>query len=321
MFHMAKKQGGLGKGLDKLFIESGVEEWEKSATPKEITSVRLSDIEPDKAQPRKKFDDEALKALSESILAHGVLQPIVVRSAARPEDDDRTKALLAGKYRIISGERRWRASKLAGLDEIPVVIKELSDTEAGAVMLVENLQREDLNPVETARGLRRLIEEFGLTHEETAKIVGISRPNLTNSLRLLALPENVLDFLESGELSAGHARALLPLENETRINETMDIVLAKQLSVRETEKLVKNLLLRDEQVDLPEEKPVLSEKKIYMEKLEEKISSKLGRKAFLNEKNAKKGSGKLEIEYYGSEDLESLLKALCGTDIFDEFGD
>ena len=239
---MAKKLNGLGKGLDALFIESGINTKEQVSHNTEINKLRLSDIEPDKNQPRKVFDEEALNNLAESIAAHGVLQPIVVRSAAREEDDENTKNLLAGKYRIISGERRWRASKIAGLTEIPVIVRELSDTEAGAIMLVENLQREDLSPVETARGLKRLIEEFGLTHEETAKIVGISRPNLTNSLRLLALPENVLDFLESGDITPGHARTLLPLENEKDINEALDIVLSKQLSVRDTEKLVKNII-------------------------------------------------------------------------------
>ena len=318
---MTKKHGGLGKGLDKLFTETGVEEWQNPAKPSEITRVRLSDVEPDRNQPRKVFDEEALKTLSESIAAHGVLQPLVVRSAARPEDDERTRTLLAGKYRIISGERRWRASKLAGLTEVPVVVKELSDTEAGAVMLVENLQREDLNPVEVARGLRRLIEEFGLTHEETARIVGVSRPNLTNSLRLLTLPENVLDFLESGDITPGHARTLLPLGSEEIINEALDVVLAKQLSVRDTEKYVKNLLSRRDKAPTAERSAKEIEKKIYMEKLQERITSKLGRKALITTAGRKKDSGKLEIEYYGREDLEALLRGLCGDDIFNEYKD
>lgn len=316
---MAKKQGGLGKGLGALFIESGIDEAKGTeVSASEVSVVRISDIEPDKSQPRKHFSDDALKTLADSISAHGVLQPIVVRSAARENDDENTKKLLSGKYRIISGERRWRASKLAGLTEIPVVIKELTDKEASAVMLVENLQREDLSPVETAKGLLRLIDEFGLTHEETAKIVGISRPNLTNSLRLLSLPENVLDFLETGDITPGHARTLLPLENEKDINEALDVVLAKQLSVRETEKLVKNIIAARTKVGKEELSPKELEKKIYIEKLEEKVSSKLGRKAFLNTKNKRKGSGKLEIEYYSSEDLEALLKELCGSDLFSD---
>lgn len=317
---MAKKFGGLGKGLDKIFTETGIGEWAAPSDPTVVSTVRLSDIEQDRDQPRKSFDEAALEALSESIAAHGVLQPLVVRSAARADDDQATKELLKGKYRIISGERRWRASKMAGLTEVPVVVKELSDTEASAVMLVENLQREDLNPVEVALGLKRLIDEFGLTQEETARIVGISRPNLTNSLRLLALPQNVLDFLASGDITPGHARSLLPLENDEAINEALDVVLAKQLSVRETEKYVKNLLEGREKAEKTEEKPN-AELKIYMEKLEEKLSGKLGRKAVISSNSRKKGTGRVEIEYYNNEDLEALLKILGGNDIFDEFKD
>ena len=317
---MPKKTSALGKGLDALFAETHPDTFDSEKSSAEITTLPISDIEPDRDQPRKKFDDEALKALADSIASHGVLQPIVVRSAAREDDDERTKRLLSGKYRIISGERRWRASAIAGLTEIPVVIKELSDTEASAVMLVENLQREDLNPVEIARGLKKLTDEFGLTQEETAKIVEISRPNLTNSLRLLSLPENVLDFLESGDITPGHARTLLPLESEDAINEALDIVLSKQLSVRETEKMVKNILSRRDKKDTP-----ANEKKrdsdIYMEKLQEKITSRLGRKAHISASSKKNGAGMLEIEYYSNEDLESLLKTICGKDVFDEYAE
>ncbi len=317
---MAKKFGGLGKGLDKIFTETGVEEWKTPTDPSQVTVVRLSDIEPDRDQPRKKFDEEALQALAESIATHGVLQPLVVRSAARPEDDESTREKLTGKYRIISGERRWRASKMAGLVTVPVVVKELSDTEASAVMLVENLQREDLNPVEVARGLKRLIDEFGLTQEETARIVGISRPNLTNSLRLLTLPSNVLDFLSTGDITPGHARTLLPLGSEEAINDALDVVLAKQLSVRDTEKYVKNLLVRREKgVEQETKRTDKAELKIYMEKLQERVTGRLGRKTFIAANGRKKGAGRLEIEYYSTEDLEALLKQLCGNDIFDEY--
>ena len=315
---MAKKQSGLGKGLDALFIETGIDEKGNVKDNSEIISVRLSDIEPDKNQPRKAFNEEALQVLADSIASHGVLQPIVVRSAAPEDADENTKKLLEGKYRIISGERRWRASKLAGLTEIPVVIKELNDIEASAVMLVENLQREDLTPVETAKGLRRLIEEFGLTHEETAKIVGISRPNLTNSLRLLTLPENVLDFLDSGDITPGHARTLIPLGDEKEINEALDVVLAKQLSVRETEKFVKNLIASKNKAEKETKNAKDAEREIYIGKLEERISSSLGRKAFIAEGAGKKGAGKLEIEFYSSEDLEALLKNICGSSIFSD---
>ena len=313
---MSKKLNGLGKGLDALFLESKIEENKAAVNLADITKLRISDIEPDKNQPRKNFSEEAIKTLADSIAIHGVLQPIVVRSAASENDSESTKKLLEGKYRIVSGERRWRASKLAGLTEVPVVIKELTDSEAGAIMLVENLQREDLNPVGTARGLKRLIEEFGLTHEETAKIIGISRPNLTNCLRLLSLPDNVLDFIESGDISAGHARTLIPLEKEETINEALDIVLAKQLSVRETERLVKNMLSAKELKGKSSIQEV--DKQIYLKKLEECVASKLGRKASICAKGSK-GAGKLEIQYYSSKDLEELLMTLCGKDIFDEF--
>ncbi len=315
---MAKKPGGLGKGLDALFIETGIDEKGNERNASEITKVRISDIEPDKNQPRKAFNEEALQVLADSISAHGVIQPIVVRSAAPEDADENTKKLLEGKYRIISGERRWRASKIAGLTEIPVVIKELNDTEASAVMLVENLQREDLTPVETAKGLRRLIEEFGLTHEETAKLVGISRPNLTNSLRLLTLPENVLDFLDSGDITPGHARTLIPLGDEKEINEALDVVLAKQLSVRETEKLVKNLLASKNKAEKEKNTVKDAEMEIYLGKLEERISSSLGRKTYIAENAKSKGAGKLEIEFYSREDLEALLKNICGSDIFSD---
>ncbi|MBQ8758683.1 MAG: ParB/RepB/Spo0J family partition protein [Clostridia bacterium] len=314
---MAKKPSGLGKGLDALFIETGIDEKGNVQNTSDVTTVRISDIEPDKNQPRKAFNEEALQVLADSITAHGVLQPIVVRSAAPEDADENTKKLLEGKYRIVSGERRWRASKMAGLTEIPVVVKELNDTEASAVMLVENLQREDLTPVETAKGLRRLIEEFGLTHEETAKLVGISRPGLTNSLRLLQLPENVLDFLDSGDITPGHARTLIPLGDEKEINEALDVVLAKQLSVRETEKLVKNILSSRNKAE-KDKTPKDADREIYLGRLEEKISSSLGRKAFIAQGTGKKGAGKLEIEFYSSDDLEALLKNICGSDIFSD---
>lgn len=208
---------------------------------------------------------------------------------------------------------------MAGLTEVPVVVKELNDTEASAIMLVENLQREDLNPVEVARGLKRLIDEFGLTQEETAKIVGISRPNLTNSLRLLSLPANVLDFLASGDITSGHARTLLPLGSEEAINEALDVVLAKQLSVRDTEKYVKNLLTRRERGNVQEEKRTAkaNSKSIWTNCRKRSPASSAG-KAVIAASGRKKGAGRLEIEYYNNEDLETLLKQLCGDDIFDD---
>jgi len=313
---MAKNKG-LGKGLDALFSDSGYSFDKETNESEGIVTLRISDIEPDKKQPRKLFVDDALESLAQSIERHGVLQPLVVRKISSDDTTSATSKLLGEKYSIISGERRWRASKMAGLTEVPVVIKDISDTEAAAIMLVENLQREDLNPVEQAQGLKRLIDEFGLTQEETASIVGISRPALANSLRLLNLPDEALDALTHGDISAGHARALLSLGNDDDIISALQTVVGKDLSVRETERLVKVLI---NEKNKPEE--VLKtlkqkEKEIYITSLEEKISSKLGRKSYISKGNKKDGSGKLEIEYYGHEDLEALLKLLCGNDIFD----
>lgn len=314
---MARKSG-LGKGLDALFSEAqfdadGIQE--KSG---EIITLRLSDIEPDKNQPRKTFEPEALSSLADSISTHGILQPLVVRKPETSEGDDAISKILGNKYRIVAGERRWRAAKMAGLTEVPVIIKEMTDHEAAAIMLVENLQREDLNSVEQARGLKRLLEEFSLTQEETASIVGISRPALTNSLRLLTLPKKTLSLLENGDISAGHARALLAIGNAKEIDNAAETVVSKQLSVRETERLAKLVF---DQLNSPKtpEKPQKANKSAlaYIGKLEDNMSSALGRKAkIVMNKKGKKG-GKLELEYYDNTDLEKLIKSLCG-DIFEK---
>lgn len=311
------KKTGLGKGLDALFSDNSYtfENDSKNDTA-DIKYVRLSDVEPDKNQPRKDFDEEALNSLCESIKTHGVLQPLVVRRA-KTESQNAASKLLEEKYTIISGERRWRASNMAGLHEIPVVIKDISDTDVAAIMLVENLQREDLNPIELARGLKRLIDEYGLTQEKTAEIVGISRPALTNSLRLLTLPEEVISTILSGDITQGHARALLGLGNEDLIVSVLQVVVRNDLSVRETENLVKNTLNQNKAKKVKQE-ALFTKKRIYLDTLEDKISSKLGRKTFIHDVKKNTNKGKLEIEYYGNEDLEALLKLLCGDDIFSE---
>ena len=316
---MAVKNKGLGKGLGALFTEAEYFVEESSAA---VNKVRISDIEPDKEQPRKVFNEEALTSLAESIERHGILQPLVVRKVKTPEGASAASKLLGDKYTIISGERRWRAAKMAGLTEVPVVVKELSDTDVAAIMLVENLQREDLNPVELAEGLKRLIDEFGLTQEEAASIVGISRPALTNSLRLLSLPEEALDTLACGDITAGHARALLSLGNQDLIHSALQNVVSKNLSVRETEKLVKDIIKAGEAVpaEIPDDKTLKKQRdmKVYLSKLEEKISSSLGRKISIAQNKKKPGQGKLEIEYYDDTDLETLLKSICGNDIFSD---
>lgn len=318
---MAKNKS-LGKGFDALFKDSDYGfNMSDNNSNSSVFNVRISDIEPDRAQPRKNFNDESLNSLSESIERHGVLQPLVVRKA-KSEAQSQVGKILEEKYTIISGERRWRAAKMAGLSEVPVVVKELSDTEIAAVMLVENLQREDLNPVELAEGLKRLIDEFGLTQEEAASIVGISRPALTNSLRLLTLPDEVLDTLSNGDITQGHARALLSLGDNDDILSQLQIVVSKGLSVRETEKLVKDFIKQKEKKTVnsanDEAIKAVRDMKIYISKLEEKLSSGIGRKISINQNKKKPQSGKVEIEYYDDDDFEALMKQLCGNDVFDD---
>lgn len=219
---MAAKKGGLGRGLDSLFIDSGG----SVAAP---SVIKMAEIEPDKDQPRKIFEDESLAELAASITEHGVLQPIAVRP------------MPAGGYRIIAGERRWRAARLAGLAEIPAVVKDVSDSEAMELALIENLQREDLDPVEEAEGYRQLMERCGLTQEQAAQRLGKSRTAVTNSLRLLGLPEQAREWLRAGRLSAGHAKVILGLETEELKLEAARRVLEKDLNVRETEALCKKL--------------------------------------------------------------------------------
>lgn len=280
----AKNKGGLGKGLDALFMDNSIEEEAKSAV-----KLKLNDIEPNRAQPRKSFDEEALEELANSISTHGVIQPLLVRPLAD------------GGYQLIAGERRWRASRMAGLTEVPVVIREMSDSEAMELALVENLQREDLNPIEEAQGLALLMETYGLTQEQAAKRVGKSRPAVANSMRLLSLPQDVLAMVERGELSAGHARTILALENAGQITALANEIVKKNLSVRETERAVKALL----KGDAKKEKRV-KKRDTYYDEVELAVSQALGRKAKVSLSGGNKG--KLEIEFFGKEDLSKLMK-------------
>ena len=209
---MGKKLGGLGKGLNAIFIEND------SETEGGTVTLKISEIEPNRTQPRKEFDEQALSELAESISQHGLLQPLLVRP------------LTLGGYQIVAGERRYRASRMAGLTEVPVIIKELTDTETMEIALIENLQREDLSPVEEALGYKALIDEHGFSQEEVEKSVGKSRPAVANALRLLKLPDNIMEYLKDGKISAGHARALLTLENEELMTELADEIVAKDLS-------------------------------------------------------------------------------------------
>jgi ParB family chromosome partitioning protein len=278
---MAKK--GLGSGLDALFGSDA--DLKEDAG---LLNLPISKVEPAADQPRERFDPEALEDLADSIRQHGVLQPIAVR------------ALGGGYYQIIAGERRWRAAREAGLDTIPVRVMEADDRSARVLALVENLQRQDLNPVEQAKGLNSLMKDFGLTQEAAAEQVGFSRPAVANALRLLSLPEPVLAMLEEGSLTSGHARALLALGDEESICRTAELVVKEELSVRQTEELIKR------RKAAPKKKKE-SPRSIYVRDLEERLGSHWNRKVRITEG---KRRGKLEIEYYGNEDLDRLLAAM-----------
>lgn len=280
---MAAKKGGLGQGLDALFNTNSAEELSSSGK----VTLKITDIEPNRNQPRKVFDEAALTELSESIAQNGILQPLLVRPMAD------------GSYQIVAGERRWRAARKAGLTEVPVYIRALSDEEVAAMTLVENLQRQDLNPIEEAQGISRLMEEYGYTQEQTAQRIGKSRSAVANALRLLALPADVLEYVRDGLISAGHARALLSLENEDLIRHMANEVIAKGYSVREAERLVKKLTKR---VEIPEEKPT-TKRDSFFDEVELSLSAATGRKVKV--KGDEKG-GSLEIEFYSLEDLKGL---------------
>ena len=266
------------------------------------TMLRIADIEPRSDQPRKTFEHESLEQLAESIGQFGVLQPIIVRESK----------LLTGTYEIIAGERRWRASKMAGLSEIPAVILEGDDLKAAQIAVIENIQREDLNPVEEAMAYDLLIERYDLTQEQVAKQVGKNRATVANALRLLELPEDVLALLKNGDLSAGHARALLGLKNEEQMASLAQRIIEKGLSVRDVEKTVR--LMNYEPVE-KEEDDELSQRKVYMRDLEHRAVRVLGRRVKIV-KSAKKKV--IELAYSDDDDLEALLTAICGSNFFED---
>lgn len=282
---MAIKKGGLGRGLDALFADNSIEEISSSNTVK----LKINEIEPNRDQPRKTFDEKALSELADSIAQHGVIQPLLVR----PIQDG---------YQLVAGERRWRAARLAGLTEVPVVVKELSDSETMEIALIENLQREDLNPIEEAEGLQLLIDTYGLTQDECAKRVGKSRPAITNSLRLLNLPGALSQLVRDGKLSSGHARALLPLGDEEKMLEAAKEITQKDLSVREVERMVK-LLGKSGSAEKRVKK-----RDVYFDEVELALGEAMGRKVRVF--NGKGGKGTLEIEFFGKEDLAKIAKAL-----------
>lgn len=282
---MAKKLGGLGKGLSAIFIENDNEESNGAV------SLKISEIEPNRAQPRKDFDEAALSELAESIARHGLLQPILVRP------------LTLGGYEIVAGERRYRAARMAGLTEVPVIIRELSESETMELALIENLQREDLTPLEEALGYEVLINEHGFTQEEVAETVGKSRPAVANSLRLLKLPESIAEYLKEDKLTAGHARALLTLPTEEIMLQVCEQIIKSNLSVRQTEKLCKKLTA--------EKKPPKPAEKVpnYYKEVELTLSESLGRKISVTKSKGKQG-GILQIEFYSDEELTELSNKL-----------
>ena len=276
---------GLGKGLGALMGDFVEETHDNS--PYQVLPIHK--IEPNPGQPRQDFDQEELAALSESIATHGLVQPLTVRQ------------MESGYYQIIAGERRWRAARLAGIKEVPVVIIEADDKKTMELALVENLQRQDLNPMEEALGYRVLMDEYGLTQEQTAERVGKSRPAVANALRLLSLPESITDLLRNGALSAGHARALLSLKTEKQQRDAAQKICALGLSVRQAELLCKNMA---------KEQPVQSAPTLavnYIAECEKSLAHHLGRGVKII--NGKR-KGKFELEFYGQEDLQVLLDAL-----------
>jgi ParB family chromosome partitioning protein len=282
---VAAKKGGLGSGLGALFGDSEPAKQESTES-----TLPISRVEPRSDQPRSRFDEEALAELTESIRQHGLIQPITVRKIDRDY------------YQIIAGERRWRAARAAGLTEVPVRIIEADDRRAMELALVENLQREDLNPIEEAKGYRTLMEEYGLTQEDAAAAVGKSRPAVANALRLLGLSAETQQLVADGTLSAGHARALLPIRDEARMKEAARTVIDKHLSVRQTEALAARLV--KPQSPGTRTAPASVD---YVRALERELENALGRKVRLVEGQNK---GRIELEYYGAEDREKLIDNL-----------
>ena len=293
-----KKTAGLGRGLDAIFLDNTHPEGEEGG----VKHIKLSLIDPRSDQPRRTFHEESLQSLSESILQHGLFQPILVREYAM------------GRYQIIAGERRFRASKMAGLVEIPAIILDKDDEETARIALVENLQREDLNPIEEAMAYCSLAEEFNMTQEDLSREVGKSRSAIANAIRLLDLPEEVLAMVKNGDLSAGHARTLLGLNDEGAIVPMAKMCIEMDLSVRRLEEEVKKENKKEYtegESDAGTKAPLVD----YIREMELRIQSHLGRVAKIHGKGKKKS---LTLYYEDNEDLDELLRTVCGKDFFDE---
>ena len=295
---MAKNKG-LGRDFFSL-VEDNMLETKAEAK----TTIRISRVTPRGDQPRKSFDENALQVLADSIREHGVIQPIVVREIGVLEDN----------YEIIAGERRWRAAKMAGLDEIPAVIMTGDELKIAEVALIENVQRKDLNPIEEAMAYKALIERFDLKQEEVARQAGKSRSAVANMLRLLELPDEVLALVQDEKLSMGHARAILGLADEEKMVPLAELAVSKELSVREVEALVRKYNTVPEEIPETVEDNAAMQRRIYMKDLEDKVRTKLGRKIKICDTGKKKT---VELSFEDDEDLANLLKSLVGQDIFD----
>ena len=283
--HLAPKKGGLGMGLGALLNDNASEVQGKS-------TLRISEIEPNRLQPRKDFDEDAIASLADSIKDHGLLQPIVVRPYGR-------------SYQIVAGERRWRAARVAGLGEVPVVIKEFSDSEAMQIALIENLQRENLNPVEEALGYRELSEKYDMTQESIAEMTGRSRSAVTNAIRILGLPDEVLEMIRNGSVSTGHAKVLLALDDEKIIKELAAQVADGVLTVRALENAVKSLKSEKKGKTPPKKTDT------YFREMELSLKERLGRKVLIKNKSNDKGT--LVLEFYNKDDLREIADRLADT--------
>ncbi len=296
---MAKKQSGLGKGLEALFADNSQDE-------QRVEMIRIEDVEPNRDQPRKSFDDAAMEELAESIRQHGVLQPIIARPA------------IGGSYIIVAGERRWRAARLAGLDEVPVIVREMDERQSAQLALIENLQREDLNPMEEALAIRQLMELYDFSQEQVAEKLGKSRPDIANKLRLLGLPDDIREYVAQGRISAGHARALLAIDDEAARRGAVEGILEGKLTVRGVENLAKAARTQRPRADKPLKKvswaapradaEAMPSGDSFFDEMELALSDELHRRVKINRNQD--GRGCIEIEFFSREDLAKLAENL-----------
>lgn len=291
-------RGGLGRDFYSILDDNMIEDKKDS-----VSKIKINDIEPRRDQPRKNFDEESIQLLADSISIHGVLQPIIVR-----ENSD-----FPNTYEIIAGERRWRAAKMAGLSEIPAITVDGDDLKVAQIALVENVQRENLNPVEEAFAYQALVDRFGLTQEQLSKEVGKSRSAIANMLRLIDLPDEVLSLLKEGKITNGHARAILGLDDEDQMIALAQKVYERDLSVREVEKTVRRLLAEQDVETLKTTPDESVQKRVYMRDLERRVMDKLGRKVKINQTTKKKT---VELTFDNDADLEELLTLICGKGLF-----